>query len=77
MIASIINLAYIMPVLKLTVGGSMSWAFSIGLVAVLFAAAAIGIFAFGWMSLWLRLVLLALMCAAAFVERKRIIAYVR
>ncbi len=76
-IASIINLAYIMPVLKLTVGGSMSWGFSIGLIAVLFAAAALGIFAFGWMPLWLRIVLLALMCAVVFVERKRIIAYVR
>lgn len=76
-IASVINLAYIMPVLKLTVGGSMDWKFSIGLIAVLFGAAALGIFAFGVLPLPVRLAILVIMCAAVLVERKRIIALVR
>ncbi|MBR5904990.1 MAG: oligosaccharide flippase family protein [Bacteroidales bacterium] len=71
-VASIINLTYIMPVLKHTVGGSLTWGFSLGLLAFVFASAAVGIFVFGRIPLAWRIVLLVIMCASVFVERKRI-----
>lgn len=73
-VASIINLAYIIPVLKRTVGGSMTWGFSLGLLGVLFAAAALSIFVFGGLPLAWRLVLLVLLCASGlvFIKRKKI-----
>ena len=76
-IASVLNLTYIVPVLKTTVGGALTWRFSFGLLAALFAAAAASVLLFDLLPLMWRLLVFAIINSALFLGRKRIIALTR
>lgn len=76
-VASVLNLTYIMPVLKNTVGGVLTWRFSVRLLLMLFFAVIISVLVFDVIPLLWRIVLFVFMSSALFLERKRIIAQLR
>jgi O-antigen/teichoic acid export membrane protein len=76
-VASIINLIYIMPVLKKTVNGAFTWSFSFALLLVLFCSMGIGLFAIDNLSLAWRAVVFVALTAFVIIERKRLVALVK
>ncbi len=69
-LASILNLLYIFPVLKKTVGGAMTWKFSGLLLAVVFASIAFSLFAIDALSLPWRIALFFALSMGIFAGRK-------
>lgn len=75
-VASVINLMYIFPVLKTTVGGSFDWKFSVTLLSVLFVSVAVGLFGVSWLPLAWRVLLFVALSASLLIFRKPLMALV-